>query len=236
MLFTPYFSCPFCTFPPSIFVFMAVFFNFLYTYTKTKAHTVCGRAQASILLSFWRRLNDDMGEKVVRRKHLKTANQGVDGRFSRSFLLLLLFFFFHKPSQPCEKCYRKSNNKSKFREQRYAYLSDLWPTISQQRGQSLDGREKKRCTLQTWCQKTLQTHRKGRPSGKLTWYEPHSDHLEYLTRQHITKIHPVKHRTSWDSYHASPTKNVTLDMLWELYSIPHSLENIRKHKGEHSGH
>ena len=35
-----------------------------------------------------------MGEKVVRRKHLKTANQGVDGRFSRSFLLLLLFFFF----------------------------------------------------------------------------------------------------------------------------------------------
>ena len=55
-----------------------------------------------------------------------------------------------------------------------------------------------------WCQKTLQTHRKGRPSGKLTWYEPHSDHLEYLTRQHITKIHPPKHRTIWDSYHAAP--------------------------------
>ena len=143
MLFTPYLSCPFCTFPPSIFIFIAVFFNFLYTYTKTKAYTVCGRAQASILLSFWRRLNDDMGEKVVRRKHLKTANQGVDGRFSRSFLLLLLLFFFHKPSQPCEKCYRKSNKKSKFREKRYACLSGLWPTISQQRGQSLDGREKK---------------------------------------------------------------------------------------------
>ena len=94
MLFTPYFSCPFCTFPPSTFVFMAVFFNFLYTYTKTKAHTVCGRAQASILLSFWRRLNDDMGEKVVRRKHLKTANQGVDGRFSRSFYFCFCFCFF----------------------------------------------------------------------------------------------------------------------------------------------
>lgn len=140
-------------------------------------------------------------------------------------------FFFHKPSQQCEKCYRKSNKKSKFREQRYAYLSDLWPTISQQRK-----RKKKRCTLQTWCQKTLQTHRKGPPAGKLTWCEPHSDHLEYLTRQHITKNYPSKHRTSWDSYHDSPRKNVTLDMLWELYSITHSLKNIRKHKVEHSGH
>ena len=34
-----------------------------------------------------------MGEKVVRRKHLKTANQGVDGRFPGLFLLLLLLFF-----------------------------------------------------------------------------------------------------------------------------------------------
>ena len=33
-----------------------------------------------------------MGEKVVRRKHLKTANQGVDGRFPGLFLLLLLLF------------------------------------------------------------------------------------------------------------------------------------------------
>ena len=30
-----------------------------------------------------------MGEKVVRRKHLKTANQGVDGRFSRSFFVVV---------------------------------------------------------------------------------------------------------------------------------------------------
>ena len=42
-----------------------------------------------------------MGEKVVRRKHLKTANQGVDGRFSRSFfvvvfvvVVVVVFFFF----------------------------------------------------------------------------------------------------------------------------------------------
>ena len=60
------------------------------------------------------------------------------------FFFVFLFCFFHKPSQPCEKCYRKNNKKSKFREQRYAYLSDLWPTISQQRGQSFDGIEKKR--------------------------------------------------------------------------------------------
>ena len=71
-----------------------------------------------------------MGEKVVRRKHLKTANQGVDGRFSRSFfvvvfVVVVVVVVFHKPSQPCEKCYRKSNKKSNFREKRYAYLSDL---------------------------------------------------------------------------------------------------------------
>ena len=32
-------------------------------------------------------------------------------------------------------------------------------------------------------------------------------------------------------------KNVTLDMLWELvHSIPHRLENVRKHTGRHSGY
>ena len=32
-------------------------------------------------------------------------------------------------------------------------------------------------------------------------------------------------------------KNVTLDTLWELvHSIPHRLENVRKHTGRHSGY
>ena len=35
-----------------------------------------------------------MGEKVVRRKHLKTANQGVDGRFSRSFFVVVVVVVF----------------------------------------------------------------------------------------------------------------------------------------------
>ena len=32
-------------------------------------------------------------------------------------------------------------------------------------------------------------------------------------------------------------KNVTLDTLWErVHSIPHRLENVRKHTGRHSGY
>ena len=216
MLFTPYFSCPFCTFPPSIFVFMAVFFNFLYTYTKAKAHTVCGRAQASILLSFWRRLNDDMGEKVVRRKHLKTANQGVDGRFSRSFCCCCCFFFFTNRHNRVRNVIEKAIRNQSF-ENNGMHIYLLYDQQFRNKGgKALTKEKKKRCTLKTWCQKTLQTYRKGRPAGNLTWCEPHSDHLEYLTRQHITKIHPPKHRTSWDSYHASPRNNVTLDMLLYL--------------------
>ena len=46
--FPPYFSCPFCRF--STFVFFAVFFYFLYSFTK-KAYTVCAKAEASIF--FW---------------------------------------------------------------------------------------------------------------------------------------------------------------------------------------
>ena len=43
--FPPYFSCPFCRF--STFVFFAVFFYFLYSFTE-KAYTVCAKAEASI--------------------------------------------------------------------------------------------------------------------------------------------------------------------------------------------
>ena len=53
------------------------------------------------------------------------------------FGLFFFVFFFHKRSQTCEKCYRKNNKKSKFREQRYAYLSDLWPTICNKGGKAL---------------------------------------------------------------------------------------------------
>ena len=98
-------------------------------------------------------------------------------------------------------------------------------------------KRKKRCTLQTWCQRTLQTHRKGRPAGKLTWCEPHRDHLEYRWQNNI-----LQRSIPQNAWQAETTtalrlaKNVTLDMLWELHSIPHRLENTRKHKREHSGH
>ena len=57
--FSRHFSCPFCRF--SIFVFMAVIFSFIFSSLSLKWRptcTVCGRAQASVLLSCWRRLND----------------------------------------------------------------------------------------------------------------------------------------------------------------------------------
>ena len=59
VVFLAIFSCPFCRF--SIFVFMVVIFSFIFSSLSLKWRptcTVCGRAQASVLLSCWRRLND----------------------------------------------------------------------------------------------------------------------------------------------------------------------------------
>ena len=90
--------------------------------------------------------------------------------------------------------------------------------------------------MQTWCQKDLQTlYRKDdRPANSrdenpletiwiivddTTWKDPAPKPLDEL-RQWLG--------FAW--------KNVTLDTLWELvHSIPHCLENVRKHKERRSG-
>ena len=120
-------------------------------------------------------------------------------------LLLLVSFFTNRHNRVRNVIEKAIRNQSFENNGMHIYL--LYDQQFRNKGgKALTKEKKKRCTLKTWCQKTLQTYRKGRPAGNLTWCEPHSDHLEYLTRQHITKIHPPKHRTSWDSYHASPRK------------------------------
>ena len=236
MLFTPYFSCPFCTFAPSIFVFMAVFFNFLYTYTKTKAHTVCGRAQASILLSFWRRLNDDMGEKVVRRKHLKTANQGVDGRFSRSFYFCFCFCFFTNRHNRVRNVIEKAITNQSFENNGMHIYLIYDQQFRNKGGKALTEEKKNDARFRHGVRKPCKLIEKvDRPANS-------RDTSPIATIWSIWRDNILQRSIPQNTGQAETAttlrleKNVTLDMLRELYSIPHSLENIRKHKGEHSGH
>ena len=68
-----------------------------------------------------------MGEKVVRSKHLKTTNQGVDGRFSRSFFFVLfLFLFYGTVFTHSLLTYQKSNEWA----QRTSKISDTKTTIA----------------------------------------------------------------------------------------------------------
>lgn len=88
---------------------------------------------------------------------------------------------------------------------RICSLMDLRITVhSSQRVESFE--EKKRRTLQTWCQKNLQTLPKEQLAGKLTWCEPPGRPSgESFTRQR-TKSQPPKHWTSWDRDYGSPGK------------------------------
>ena len=76
---------------------------------------------------------------------------------------------------------------------------------------------------------------KGRPAGKLTWCEPSITHLDYRRWDNKEKSSPQNTGLAKTATTPYP-KIVNLDTLWELvHSIPHRLENIRNHKGRHSG-
>ena len=85
-----------------------------------------------------------------------------------------------------------------------------------------------------------QLYTKGGPAGKLTWCEPPRDHLNYhriITDKTTYKDPATKTMDELRQWLRFAWKNVTLGTLWELvHSIPHSVENVRKHTGRHSGY
>ena len=97
-------------------------------------------------------------------------------------------------------------------------------------------KRKKRRTLQTWCQKNLQTLPKEQLAGKLTWCEPPGDHLANRWRDNVKRANPQNNGRA-ETATTVRLENLTLDTLRKLVdSIPHRLENVRKDKGRHSGY
>ena len=136
-----------------------------------------------------------------------------------------------------EKCYWKSwkymrNNSTrqedlnftilKFRVQR---CGDMWP----KKGWKALKRKKMVHTSCRHCIKRIcQLCTKGRPAGKLTWYEHFRDLLDYCwwdNRQRSSPQNTGRAKTARFAW-----KNVNLDTLWELeHSIPD--RNIKKLQG-----
>ena len=159
-----------------------------------------------------------MGEKVVIRKHF-----------------LFFCFFTNRHNSVRDVIEKVIRNQSFENNGMHIYLI-YDQQFRNKGGKALTEEKKKRCTLQTWCQKTCKLIEKvDRPANSRD-ASPIATIWSIWRDNILQRSTPPKHRRSWDSFHDSPRKNVTLDILWELYSITHSLENIRKHKVEHSGH
>ena len=148
----------------------------------------------------------------------------------------------------CEKCYRKTckymgNNKNSTRQkgkkiQLYnikVSSTTVWRYMTNKGWKAL--KRKKRRTCGHGVKRICKLYSKGRRAGKLTWCEPSRDHLDYRWQDNIQRSSPQN---------TGRAKRVTtlrvekcffiLDTLWELvHSIPHHLENVRKHKGRHFG-
>ena len=140
--------------------------------------------------------------------------------------------FFHKLCEKYQKSckYLRNNStkqkgkkistshyRSKFRAQRYG---DKLPKKVGKPWREKGGAH----FMQAWCQKDLPTLYQRRTCRQTHVIWTPRDHLDYRRRDNILWLRFAR-------------KNVTLDTLRELvHSIPHRLENVRKHTGRRSGH
>ena len=207
-----------------------------------KAYAVCASDQASIFMVFWpftppklpncwRSLNDDRTSD----QKVKTLEDKPRSGWP----------FFHKM---CEKYYRKSckymrdnsskqkgkknstlRYRSKFRAQRYG---DKLP----KKVESLEDKRAVHTSCKHGVRRICQLYTKGGPAGKLMWCEP-LETIWIIVDETTYKDPAPKTLDELRQWLRFAWKNVTLDTLWELvHSIPHRLENVRKHTGRHSGY
>ena len=110
----------------------------------------------------------------------------------------------------------------------------------QKKLESLEEKKAVHTSCKHGVRRICQLYTKGGPAGKLTWCEPPRDHLNYhliITDKTTYKDPATKTMDELRQWLRFAWKNVTLGTLWELvHSIPHSVENVRKHTGRHSGY
>ena len=195
--FPQYFSCPFCR----SFVFVFLPFSFIFsTLSRKWRRTLFMLLLRHLFLRYSGHLVKfsqiveevwTMSEQVVKSKDVR--RQTKETPRSRWPLFYKL----------CKKCYRKSckymrNNStrlkgkksfnltiSKFRAQR---TGDMWQTKV-----AKPWREKRPCTLHAGMASeefANFNYTKGRPTGKLRWYEHSRDHLDYRWWDSIQRFSP----------------------------------------------
>ena len=147
----------------------------------------------------------------------------------------------------CEKHYRKSCeymcNNSTNRKVKNIQLHIIDQSLEhngmrinyQKRLENLEEKKAVHPSCKHGVRRICQLYTKRGPAGKLTWCEPPRDHLNYRRRD-VQRSSP-QNTGQATTVTTLRLKNVNLDTLWELvHSIPHHLENVRKHTGRHSGY
>ena len=153
--------------------------------------------------------------------------------------------FFHKL---CDKCYRKSckymrNNSAKQWKVKKITLSQYGSKLrAQQYGdklsKKLESLEEKKAVHTSYrhgVRRICKLYTKERPNSKLRWCEP-LETIWIIVNETTNKDLAPKTLDELRQWLLFAWKIANLDTLWELvHSIPHHLENVRKHKGRHSG-
>ena len=106
----------------------------------------------------------------------------------------------------------------------------------QKKLESLDEKKAVHTSCKHGVRRICQLYTKGGPAGKLMWFEP-LDTMWIIVDETTYRDPAPKTLDELRQWLRFAWKNVTLDTLWELvHSIPHRLENVRKHTGRHSGY
>ena len=145
----------------------------------------------------------------------------------------------------CEKCYRKSykymrNNSTRQKGKKIQLYKIKGSSTTVRRYMTNKGwkalKRKKRRTCGHGVKRICKLCSKGRRAGKLTWCEP-LETIWTIVDKTTYKDPAPKTLDELREWLRFVWKNVSLDTLWELvHSIPHHLENVRKHKGRHFGY
>ena len=210
---------------------------------KMKAYNVCARAQASIS---WSSGNSVKKKKVI----LLEKSERWRDKWSKVKTLENKprsgWPFFHKL---CEKYYRKSckcmrNNSTKQKGKKISTSHYRSKFRAQRYGDKLPPKGWKALKRKMWCILHASMVSEGFANFKPKEDRPaNSCDVSPLNTIWIF-VDETKYKDSgpktldelrqWLRF---AWKNVTLDTLWELvHSIPHRLENVRKHTGRHSGY
>ena len=211
---------------------------------KMKAYTVCAKAHASIFMAFWLFSQ----KKIVKllKKSEPWPNKWSKVKTLEDTKSRSGWPFFHKL---CEKYYRKSceymcNNSTKQKVKKSSTSHYRSKFRAQRYGDKLPPKSWKALKRKMWCILHASMVSEGFANFKPKEDRPaNSCDVSPLNTIWIF-VDETKYKDSgpktldelrqWLRF---AWKNVTLDTLWELVdSIPHRLQNVRKHRGRHYGY